>query len=310
MHPTSTFTNRRYGELLCFIMAFMTCPFAAQSQNNKIELEQRMNDLYAHAHQLHADLPTRDYRGNYFNMTLGTSAFGHIKTWHTENICDCEGNIVDTKNVSSNKAPVSFGLGWETRYNALFSMRFMGSYSHLSHGRNRTVMAESGGYSTLLQDYKLTQFGAHSAALLHFKSFYAGVGINFTSSKASGFNTTTQSGEATPPQYVKLKADVLSPKQTDFAGNIFVGYQMVASSRIMTSLEMGFAQKFYFNVQLNFPLSSKTNTSLKTWQEAYRFYKKVRNEAIKIDHYLHPAKFQTDDYINNGGSSSNSSCPR
>lgn len=309
MHPTSTFTNRRYGEFLCFIMAFIICPFAVQSQNNRTELEQRMNDLYAHARQLRADLPTRDFRGNYFNMTLGTSAFGHIKTWRTENICDCEGNVVDTKNVSGNKAPVSLGLGWETRFSTLLSMRFMGSYSRLSHGRNRAVIDENDGYSTLLQDYTLTQFGAHSAALLHFKGFYTGAGINYTSSKASGFNTTTKSGNVTPPQYFKLKADVLTPKQTNFAGNVFVGYQMVASSYVLASIEMGFAQNFYMNVQLNFPLSGKTNRSLAEWQRAYHFYQKIRNEAIAIDHNLHPEKFQSDDCNNNAGSNS-SSCPR
>lgn len=310
MEQNFTFRNRRYGEFFCFILTCLISPFVAQSQNNRIELEQRMNDLYAHAQQLHADLPIRDYRGNYFNMTIGTSAFGHIETWHTENICDCEGNVIDTKNVSGNKPPISFGLGWETRYNKLVSMRFMGSYSKLSHGRGGTVMAENGAYSTLLQNYKMTQLGAHSAVLLHFNNFYTGGGINFTSSKASGFKTTTKLDETAPPQYFRLKADVLSPKQTDFAGNIFVGYQLIVSPKVMAGIEMGFAQNFYFNVQLNFPLSSKTNTSLAEWQRAYRFYQKVRQEAIGIDHYLNPAKFESNNYDGGGNSSGGGGCSR
>jgi hypothetical protein len=225
------------------------------------------------------------------------------------------GNVVDTKNVSGYKAPISFGLGLETRLNSLVSMRFMGTYSQLSHSKGRAVVAENGIFTTMQQSYDMVQLGANSAALLHFNNFYGGAGLSYTSSKASGFQTAEQVGSSTLPQsreigiqeYSKLKADVLKPKQTDFAGNLFVGYKMVASANVLVSLEMGVAQGFYGNVQLNFPLSRKTNTSLAEWKKGYRLFQKVRKEAVALDAYLHPAKFQSSDTYN---STSNNSCPR
>jgi hypothetical protein len=309
MLPTSTFSIWRYGEIYYFTIVLTLLPFAAQSQNNKAELEQRMYDLYGFASQLKADLPVRDYRGNYFNLTLGTSPFGHIETWRTENVCDCAGNVVDTKDVSGNKAPISFGIGWETRLSRLFSMRFMGNYAHLTHGKGRTVVAETGNFTTLQQDYNLSQLGINSAVLLYFNQFYGGMGISYTSFKASGFQTTEKAGDLTPPQYSKLKADILSPKQTIFAGNMFVGFQKMLSPKAMASLEIGISRKFYANIQLNFPLSSKIHNSFTTWKAAYRLYEKTRREAVAIDVYLHPAKFQVVDYSDNIGTSSNS-CPR
>ncbi len=308
MTPTSTFSNRRYSAFSLLIFTFILLPFAAQSQNNKAELEQRMYDLYGFASQLKANLPQRDYRGNYVNLTFGTSPLGHIKTWHTENVCDCEGNVIDTKDVSDNKAPISFGLGFETRLNTLLSIRFMGNYAHLTHGKGRSVVSENGRFTTLQQDYNLSQLGAQSAALLHFNDFYAGAGITVTTSKASGFQTKEQLDQSTPPQYFKLKADILSPKQTDFTGSVFVGFQKTLSAKAIASLEMGVSRKFYVNLQLNFPLSSKINTSLATWKTAYRAYQKMLKEAVVLDKYLHPAKFQSDNC--NDSSSSSSSCPR
>ena len=64
MTSTPTCTNRRNRRFYYFFFTLVLLPFAAQSQNNTTELEQRMNTLYAQARDLRADLPVRDYRGN------------------------------------------------------------------------------------------------------------------------------------------------------------------------------------------------------------------------------------------------------
>ncbi len=305
MLPTFTLKKRHYGNFLLLMTALVLLPFAVQSQNTDSELEDKMKSLYNHASQLYANMPTRDYRGSYLNFTFGISPLGHIKTWRTEEICDCEGNVIETKDVPSIKAPISLGIGFETRVSKLFSLRLMGSYAQLSHGKGRKVVAENNTFSQMQQNYKLTQFGAQSSALIHFNNFYSGIGASYTSSNASGFQTTAQKEDIKPPQYYNLQAAVLGAHQTDLTPHVFIGYRVMASPKVLGSFEFGFAQSFYFNVQINIPLSSRTRESLATWKRERQHYTSALKEAILLDMQLHPAKFQTDDCTPVDNSSSN-----
>ena len=153
--------------IFLFTIALILLPFAVQSQNTDYELEERMQTLYKRASQLYANLPTRDYRGSYLNFTLGISPFGHIKTWRTEEICDCQGNVVDTKDVTSIKVPIALGMGFETRINKLFSLRLVGSYAQLSHGKGRKVMAENKTFSQMKENYTLTAISHRNFAKIY-----------------------------------------------------------------------------------------------------------------------------------------------
>jgi hypothetical protein len=311
MIPTFTSENRRLVEPLCFVFSIfmmIQLPYAAQSQTTThAELEHKMNALYKHARQLYADLPTRNFRGNYFTMAIGISPFGHIKTWQTEETCDCDGNVIGTQNVSSAKFPTAWTMGWENRLTNTFSFRLMGSYAHLTHGRGQNVVSENGDFTQMRDQYKLTQYGLHSSLLVHIKGFYGGAGVSRTSTSASGFKTNQAEFDYNnfninerPPQYLDLKADVLTPYRTDFAPHFFVGYRMMWSPYVFGSVELGLAQNGYFNFQLNFPLSGNIKNSLQTWKKAHREYSKVRQEAEAIDRQLNPQKFQTTDCINTG----------
>ena len=152
----------------------------------------------------------------------------------------------------------------------------------------------------------LTQLGAQSSALVHFNNFYGGVGASYTSTSASGFQTTAQKEDVKTPQYYRLQADVLSAHRTDLVPHVFIGYRAMASPKVLGSFELGFAQRFYFNVQINIPLSSRTRESLAAWKREHQYYASVRNEALFIDRKLHPAKFQTDDCSSDNDSSSDS----
>jgi hypothetical protein len=305
MKPIFTFTNRRYGEfiLLLFIVLF---PFAAHSQNTNAELELRMQALYDHAAQLYANLPNRDFRGNYLTLSLGISPAGHIKKWRIEEVCDCEGNVIETRQVTSEKAPISLGIGLERRITNAFSVRFMGNYATLSHGRGKNVMATNGTYAQMQQNYKLSQYGLHGSAMLHFNRFYGGAGASYTTSRASGFKTDAQKAETKPVEYFNLKAQVLNTYQTEYTPHIFVGYRTMLSPLVSTSIEAGVSQSYYVNVQLNFTLLSKTRASLTDWEREHLYYQRVRREARAIDRTLHPEKFQSSDcIIIDSGSSNN-----
>ncbi len=314
MTPTFTVCSLRYGEL-SYLIFILLLPFAAHSQNttddDKVALKYKMQALYDQAHQLYADLPTRDFRGSYLTFSFGISPFGHIKTWNIENVCDCEGNVIDTKTVENFKAPIAFGIGFEKRLSNAFSLRFMGNYAALSHNRGKNVIASDGSYTQMRDNYLLRQYGLQSSALFYVKNFYSGAGYSYAYSKASGFKTDAQVNETKPPQYYNLKADVLKTKQTDNAPHIFIGYRHMMSSSTSGSLELGFAQNFYLNMQLSFTLSAKTKASMTHWEKEYAYYKRVRNEAIAIDRVLHPAKFQSSDCtILDSSTSSSNSCPR
>jgi hypothetical protein len=314
MIPTFTFFKRRYGEF-SYLIFIVLLPFAAHSQNttddNNAALEYKMRLLYDQAHQLYADLPTRDFRGSYLTFSFGISPFGHIKTWDIENVCDCEGNVVETKTVASFKAPIAFGIGFEKRLTNAFSLRFVGNYAALSHSRGKNAIASNGAYAQMLDNYALTQFGLQSSALLYVKKFYVGAGYSYAYSKASGFKTDAPVYETKPPQYYNLKADVLKSQQRDNAPHMFVGYRHVLSPLVSGSFELGVGQKFYANAQLTFTLSPKTRASLTHWEKEFAYYKRVRREAIAIDMVLHPAKFQSNDCtILDTSPSSSNSCPR
>jgi hypothetical protein len=305
MKPVFTFKNRRYCEfsLLIFIVLF---PFAAQSQNTNADLELRMQALYDRAAQLYANLPNRDLRGNYLSLSFGISPAGHIEKWRIEEVCDCEGNVVETRQVSSEKAPISLGIGLERRITNAFSVRFMGNYATLSHGRGNNVMAANGTYAQMQQDYSLTQYGLQGSAMVHFNHFYSGAGASYTTSRASGFKTDAQKAETKPLEYFNLKAQVLQTYQTEYTPHFFVGYRAMLSPLVSTSIEVGVSQSYYVNVQLNFTLLSKTRASLTDWQREHAYYQSVRWEARAIDRTLHPEKFQSSDCVIIDSGSSNS----
>jgi hypothetical protein len=305
MKPHFTFTNRRYGEfiLLIFIVLF---PFAAQSQNTNADLEQRLQTLYDRAAQLYANLPNRDFRGNYLSLSFGISPAGHIEKWRIEEVCDCEGNVVETRQVTSEKAPISLGIGLERRITNAFSVRFMGNYATLSHGRGKNVMAANGTYAQMQQDYTLSQYSLHGSAMLHLNRFYGGAGASYTSSQASGFKTDAQKSETKPIDYFNLKAQVLKTYQTEYTPHFFIGYRGILSPLVSTSIEVGVSQSYYVNFQLNFSLLGKTRASLTDWQREHAYYKSVYLDAVALDMSLHPAKFQSSDCtVIDGGSSSN-----
>jgi hypothetical protein len=310
MIPTFTFRNFCFALNFCFAIAL---PRTAQSQTTKEELEQRMQTLYQKAHHLHDELPNRDYRGNYFTMAVGISPFGHVKTWKTQETCDCNGNVVGTENVSSVKFPMAWSAGWENRLSNTFSFRLLGSYAHLSHDKRHNVVSENGVFTQMRQNYELTQLGLQVSALVHIKDFYGGVGMSRTTTNASGFqteekkydNTITQE---TPPQYYNLKADVSIPNQTDIAPHFFVGYRMMWSPSVFGSVELGLAQNFYFNFQLNFPLSANIKKSLNNWRKEHREYQAILQQAVAIDMLLNPQKFQTTPICTDSGTTSGG-CP-
>jgi hypothetical protein len=309
MNPTFTFFNLRYGEF-SYLIFILLLPFAAHSQDTT-DNNNKMQSLYDKAHQLYAELPTRDFRGSYLTFSLGISPFGHIQTWNIENVCDCEGNVIDTKTVENFKAPIAFGLGFEKRLNNTFALRFMGNYGVLAHSRGKNVVASNGTFAQMRDNYTLSQYGLQSSALVYIKHFYGGVGYSYAYSKASGFKTDAQMYETKPPQYYNLKADVLKSQQTDKAPHIFVGYRHIFSPNVSGSFEIGFAQNVYLNMQMSFTLSPQTKASLTEWEKEYAYYKRVRNEAIAIDKVLHPAKFQSNDcIILDTSPSSSNSCPR
>jgi hypothetical protein len=290
-----------------YLLLIVLFPLAAQSQNTTIDLEERIQALYDRADQLHANLPSRDFRGNYLTLSFGISPFGHIEKWRTEDVCDCEGNVVDTRLVNSPKAPISLGIGIERRISNVFSLRFMGNYATLSHGKGQNVMAQNGAYAHMLEDYSLSQYGLNGSILLHSHGFYGGAGVSYTSTRTSGYKTDAQKFETNTPQYFNLKAQILRPFQTDYAPHIFIGYRQMFSPVVSGSFEAGVAQSFYVNVQLNFTLLASTKASLTNWARENDYYKSVRQEAIALDMHLHPAKFQANDCtIIDSGSSSNS----
>ena len=280
---------------LCFVVML---PNAAQSQTTDAELEGRMEFLYEKAHRLYADLPKRDYRGNYLTMAIGISPFGHIKTWKTQETCDCDGNVVGTENVYSPKFPMAWSVGWENRLGKSFSFRLMGSYAHLSHGKGSNVVSKNGDFTQMRDNYQLEQFGLSASALLHIDGFYSGVGFSRTTTSASGFKTQSEAfnfgfNKDVPPQHLDLKADVVTPERTDISPHFFVGYRLMWSPDVFGSVELGLAQNLYFNFQLNFPLSPKTKNSLQTWQKQRAVYNAVLREAVAIDQHLNPQKFAT-----------------
>jgi hypothetical protein len=307
MKSIFTTTNRRYSEfsLFLFIVLF---PFAAQSQNTNSDLELRMQALYDRAAQLYANLPNRDFRGNYLSLSLGISPAGHIEKWRIEEVCDCEGNVVETRQVTSDKAPISLGIGLERRITNAFSVRFMGNYATLSHGKGNNVMAANGTFAQMQQDYKLSQYGLHGSAMLYHKSFYGGAGASYTTSQASGFKTNAQKSETKPVEYFNLKAQVLKTHQTEYTPHIFVGYRAMLSPFVSTSIEAGVSQSYYVNFQLNFTLLSKTRASLTDWKSAHAHYKSVFLNAVALDMSLHPAKFQSSDCTIIDSGSSNNNC--
>jgi hypothetical protein len=310
-HPKFFFTRsacKKIEKSVLFLFIALY-PFAAQSQNTNIDLEERMQALYDRAAQLYANLPNRDFRGNYLTLSFGVSPFGHIEKWRIQEECDCEGNV-KTRTVTSDKAPISLGIGLERRISNVFSLRFMGNYATLSHGKGQNVMAQNGTYAHMLQDYSLSQYGLNGSILLYSHGFYGGAGVSYTSTRTSGYKTDAEIIESKTPQYFDLKAQVLRPFQTDYAPHVFVGYRQMMSPAISGSFEAGVAQSFYLNVQLNFTLLASTKASLTHWQIENEYYKSVRQQAISLDMSLHPAKFQSSDctIIDSGGSSN--SCRR
>jgi hypothetical protein len=297
----STFTFRLFHIVLplrfmVIYFAIFSLSNAAQSQNTTDELEEKMQVLYRKAHQLYANLPNRDYRGNYFTMAVGISPFGHLKTWKTEEVCDCSGNVVGTKDVSSVKFPMAWTMGWENRLNNSFSFRLTGSYAYLTHAKGRNVVSQNGDFTQMRDNYELQQFGLQASVLLHIDGFYAGSGVSRTSTRASGFKTESKAfnfnaNSDDPPQYLDLEADLVKPEKTDIQPHLFVGYRLMWSPDVFGSVELGFGQNLYFNFQLNIPLSPKVKKSLKTWQGEHQTYITVLREAVAIDRYLHPQKF-------------------
>jgi hypothetical protein len=317
MKQTYTPKKNNFLNPLCLIIPCLVAillPQAAQSQNTNTELADRMYDLYDKADQLYANLPKRNYSGNYLTMAMGISPYGHVQTWRTDEVCDCEGNVVGTKDVSSTRFPFAMTLGLETRLINALSFRVMGSYAQLSKGRGSKVVAENGVFTQMQDDYLLSQLGLHGSVLGHLDNFYVGAGFSRTMTRTSGYKTQLKRGEsgfnANETSYYNLKADVLNPLKIDMTPHFFVGYRMMMSPSLFGSIELGVAQSLYFNFQLNIPLSGRVKKSLVDWQEAYSEYRYVKLQALAIDRELNPQKFQSSDCIDIINTSTSSSCPR
>ncbi len=320
---TSIFTTKKQGTLIWLRAIFtyflgIALPIAAQTQttNTTLELEKKMHALYDKAEQLYAELPKRDFRGSYLTMAVGTSAFGHIGTWKTENVCDCSGNVVGTKDVASVDFPMAWSVGYENRLLNFFSARMMLSYAHLSQRKGENILSSNGAMTQLKQDYRLSQYGFHGSGLIHLGNIYFGAGASKTISSASGFQTEqTQQTQypyprnEPPPQYLDIKADVLTPQREDIAAHYFVGYRMMWSPNLFSSVEVGVAQGLYFNFQLNVPLSGRSKQSLRGWREKKRAYSAVKNQAVMLDRQLHPNKFSDCSNDIFDFSTPSSSCP-
>ncbi|MBL7818366.1 MAG: hypothetical protein JNL70_25365 [Saprospiraceae bacterium] len=292
---------------LQLIVAFLL-PIVAQSQSTKTELTEKMQSLFETANQLYDNLPQRDFNSNYITLAFGISPHGQITGWHTVNICDCEGNVVDVKNVSQPKVPLAWSLGWERRFLKAYSIRLAGSYAHLSHGQGRRIVAENGSFTQMKQAYRLSQLGLQGSILGHFRDFYGGVGFFQSLSQASGFDTELKKSDlnSVNTTFYKLKADVVTAKQADFAPQLFVGYRRLVSSKTLMSLELGISRKIYTNIQLNFPLSARSRSSFDSWLMAYRHYQTIRQQAVAIDRQLHPNKYESSS--DGGGGSSGGGC--
>jgi hypothetical protein len=77
-----------------FLISALTNAAQSQTTNTTLNQEEHLRNLYNRAYQLYSDRPTRDFRVNYLNFSIGTSPFGQIETWRLVLECDCQGNVV------------------------------------------------------------------------------------------------------------------------------------------------------------------------------------------------------------------------